>query len=318
MNLYWPIYKNLEKKIIELSEVIHFSDDQELVYSLYISDLLIRTAVEIEAISKELYKISGGNMNPVDVRGEKRTLYFDTDCIRHLDINWKITKKVVHVVSPIFYFEKQENLKLMPLKNCNKQSEGRWKKAYQAVKHNRVEDIKAGSIGNLIRAMAALYILNIYYRDEMFDAGTIMKAEPFDARLGSEIFSVSLAHAEKCDFSEKMSDEGIDEEVKRTLDSSIYIQKYTSDAFEALNKDMIEYNKKAVEILAKAPEVATFLAENPGYKVSNIIVLARDAGGSQLVDKIMHGQRVLGSLPKAKMEIILNRGQQIYPVLGSF
>ena len=45
--------------------------------------------------------------------------------------------------------------------------------------------------------MAALYILNIYYRDEKFDVGTIVKADPLDARLGSEIFSVSLAHAEK-------------------------------------------------------------------------------------------------------------------------
>ena len=27
-NLYWPIYKKLEKEFLELAEYIHFSDDQ--------------------------------------------------------------------------------------------------------------------------------------------------------------------------------------------------------------------------------------------------------------------------------------------------
>ena len=81
MNLYWPIYKNLEQKLLELSEFIHFSDDQENVYSLSISNLLIRTAVEIESLAKELYKLTGGNMTPVDESGKSRTLYFDQDCI---------------------------------------------------------------------------------------------------------------------------------------------------------------------------------------------------------------------------------------------
>ena len=66
MNLYWPMYKNLESELLELSNYIHFSDDQESVYSPHISDLLIRTASEIEAIAKELYQRTGGNMNPND------------------------------------------------------------------------------------------------------------------------------------------------------------------------------------------------------------------------------------------------------------
>lgn len=94
MNLYWPMYKNLESELLELSNYIHFSDDQESVYSPHISDLLIRTASEIEAIAKELYQHTGGNMNPDDGNGNTRTLYFDSDCIQHLDLQWKITKKL--------------------------------------------------------------------------------------------------------------------------------------------------------------------------------------------------------------------------------
>lgn len=138
MNMFWTIYKNLEKELIELSNNIHFCDKQASVYSVHISDLLIRTSVEIEALSKELYKLAGGNMAPLDDEGKPRDLFFDSDCIQYLDINWEITKKKVSVVSPHFYFTETENLVLRPLKDCNKRGNGRWKKAYQAVKHNRI------------------------------------------------------------------------------------------------------------------------------------------------------------------------------------
>lgn len=86
--MFWVIYKNLEKEVIELANKLHFCDNQENMYSIYISDLLIRTAVEIEALSKELYKSAGGNMNPVDTEGNERDLMFDSDCIQFLDQKW--------------------------------------------------------------------------------------------------------------------------------------------------------------------------------------------------------------------------------------
>ncbi len=44
-NLYWPIYKNLEKEVVELSNWVHFDDKQLFVYSVKISELLIRCSV---------------------------------------------------------------------------------------------------------------------------------------------------------------------------------------------------------------------------------------------------------------------------------
>ena len=121
MNLYWSVYKNLEKELIRLADIIHFDDKQMNVYSIHMADLLIRTSVEIEAISKHLYEVNGGNMNPIDDKGDPRALYFDSDCIQELDLKWHITRKVVNVVSANFYFEKKENIVLRPLKDCNKQ-----------------------------------------------------------------------------------------------------------------------------------------------------------------------------------------------------
>lgn len=34
----------------------------------------------------------------------------------------------------------------------------------QAVKHDRINNLKKGNIGNLLKALAALYVLNVYDR----------------------------------------------------------------------------------------------------------------------------------------------------------
>lgn len=129
-NLYWSVYKNLERELIKLSDMVCFCDKQDRVYSLHIADLLVRTAIEIEAISKKIYEELGGNMHPVDDHGNPRSLYFDSDCIQLIDLKWKITKKIVNVSAVNFYFEEKDNRIFKPLKDCNKQGEGRWKKAY--------------------------------------------------------------------------------------------------------------------------------------------------------------------------------------------
>ena len=316
MNLFWSIYKNLEKELIELSNKIHFCDKQNEVYSVHISDLLIRTAVEIEALSKELYKLAGGNMKPLDKEGNERDLFFDTDCIQYLDLNWGITKKCVNVVSPNFYFKKTENLVLRPLKDCNKRGSGRWKKAYQAVKHNRVESLAAGNIANLIRAMAALYLLNLYYRNEKYDVGTRMNTVPFDTRMGSDIFSVSLAHAEEYDFDRQVGDESILDVVKMDIPSSVLIQKYTNDSYIMLCNSMKEYNEESKNRLLQAPETTQFIKDNPDYKFKSLLSFANDIGGEEFANRMLSGQSIVKDIYKSNMEVILNKGQQIYPLLS--
>ena len=60
MNFYWPIFKNLENEFSKLMYDIHIDDEQLNVYSSKISDLILRSAIEIESISKELYYSNGG------------------------------------------------------------------------------------------------------------------------------------------------------------------------------------------------------------------------------------------------------------------
>ena len=110
-----------------------------------------------------------------------------------------------------------------------------------------------------------------------------MNTMPFDTRMGSDIFSIQLAHAEKCSFTETMSDENIDETVREELDSAVYVQKFTDEAFKKLHRSMIEYNNTAKSTLLQSPEVKQFFIENPNYNFTSLLTLARDAGGEDLV-----------------------------------
>lgn len=187
-NYYWPVYLNLEKELIELTNQIHIDDKQLNVYSVKISELLIRTVVEIEALSKELYLTEGGEKN------DDNELYFDTDCLNFLNQKWILDKKELLISSPLFFIDKIENKVITPLFKSGKRgsSSSDWQKAYQAVKHNRIKSLEKGNLNNFIKALGALFILNIYYKDVTFQLGDKDVKSKFDSSLNSDIFSVEV------------------------------------------------------------------------------------------------------------------------------
>lgn len=176
-DIFWQSYLNLEKEAIEVSKYIFFTDEvlvngksgivtqacntQLETFSPHIADLLVRCCVQIEAVSKELYFDNGGTK----ARGDSSIL-FDEDCLKLIDIKWKTHEKAVMIVAPFFNFVKDENRVLKPLKEAHKRQGTYWERAYQAVKHDRYSSLHKGNIKAFLHALAALYLLNIYYRND--------------------------------------------------------------------------------------------------------------------------------------------------------
>ena len=235
--LFWNAYKRLEKEVLTLSEDIQFDDDQTGVYSSKIGDLLVRTAIEVESLSKVLYFANGG------VQPTGRDLYFDTDCIKLLEEKWLLSKKTIFVSSPFFYFKDEVNLTIKPLHKAFKRgtSSSRWQQAYQAVKHDRINNYKRGNIGNLLQALGALYILNIYYRDANFDSVSDKDASNIDWGLGSDIFSVKVSHETNSASANMIYVK------KEDYDECIYIVKHTDDTAKAFMKVMQGVNNQIID-----------------------------------------------------------------------
>ncbi len=199
-DIFWQTYLNLEKELIELSKYIFFTDEVQTnsngsiatqscnsqleTFSPYIADLLVRCCVQIEAISKELYFDNGGTKS----RGDKN-LYFDEDCLKLIDMKWQTHNKVVMIVAPFFNLAKEENCILKPLKNAHKRQGTYWEKAYQAVKHDRYLSLQKGNVKAFLHALAALYLLNIYYRNDSW-VTKYQDISKIDYSLGSSIFMV--------------------------------------------------------------------------------------------------------------------------------
>lgn len=319
LNLFWPVYKNLEKNFLQLADYIHFADDQTKVYSMHIADLIVRCSIEIEAISKELYMKLGGTLSPTDDHGNKRDLFFDTDCLDSLEKQWNLSKKQVIVSATTFYFSTETNKIFAPLHKANKRgtSGSKWKQAYQAVKHSRISSLKMASIENLLYAMGALYILNLYYRDETFDIGRVyMGTNEFDNRVGSDIFSVFTYKATLLSMSPCMDDSCITQQKDNDLDKSIYIIKYDDKSFKEMHESFCKDNEITLNNFKSSQEIAEFLKQNPDYKVESINKTCMDAGGMNLRTKIMSFSHPKNNRD-TRTEAVINKHAGIYPTLSS-
>lgn len=242
--IFWQVFKNLEHEFLDLANVIHINDSQQEVYSMKIADIIIQTVVEIEALSKELYILNGGAVVPDE------EMYFDTVCMNYLNNIWNLENKVVLVVSPNIYFDNDENKILKPLKKANKRgtSSADWNKAYQAIKHNRIKELKKGNIKHLLHGLAALYVLNLYYRDLQIKDLKDSEKSRIDASFGSDLFAVKI---------HTISGLGADGAYnkKEDYDECVYIEdheaKSKDSALKALESLNAYFNKNGIVELEK-------------------------------------------------------------------
>ncbi|RHT74962.1 MULTISPECIES: hypothetical protein [unclassified Clostridium] len=179
VSIYFPVYKKIEKEIQELASAIYFCDEQKNVFSLDIADLIVRCLVEIESIAKDIYRIE--NEVEPDNPGE---------CFKWMEQNWNISKKKVVVISPFFHFDEMKSFFPFDYKN---KSEEDYYSTYNAIKHDRVKNISKATLYTLVRALGALYILNIYFKNDRIQLKDDNYAAHVDRTFGSEIFSVDIA-----------------------------------------------------------------------------------------------------------------------------
>ena len=293
---YWPIYKNLEKELLDLSYSIHFCDGQLEVFSAQIAELLIRCSVEIESLIKDLY------------RQEKKTEPKNVGkALLSLNNDWCLDKKVVIVSAPSMYFSSDENKAFAPLgyKPTTKEEEADendYYRAYCAVKHDRVKNIKKANQRVLLRAIASLYLLNVYYRNEVFDVGTVSTKVPFDTALQSDVFAVKYAVLNNSRYS--------GDELAKIPDVT-YVGILTAEGQQKAQKSMVAFNQKIVE------RAVTQIRKDPESAIEKI---KNGASGQDLVTSVLTDPNVnvaslagasLKDYLGAKCEAVLNKGQNM-------
>lgn len=280
-DIFWQTYLNLEKEVIEVSKYIFFTDEvlvngnngvvaqacktQLETFSPHIADLLVRCCVQIEAVSKELYFDNGGTK----VRGDSN-IFFDEDCLKLIDIKWQTHNKIVMVVAPYFNLTKDENCLLRPLKEAHKRQGTYWERAYQAVKHDRYSSLQKGNVKALIQALGALYLLNIYYRNDSWVTkyNSIQKS---DYSMGSSVFAVKPPAVDQLWYGNH-----------EVISESSFVVKYKDDDYQRIEEMQRQEQQALNEYWSRQPEIKEpeFLmqltkASESGQRVMHIWELAK-------------------------------------------
>lgn len=279
-NIYWPVYKNLEKGIDELAFAIHIDDAQLGVYSSRITDLILRAAAEIESLAKDLYKSNGGTKTD--------NFKFDEDAIKHLKNLWRLDQKKVVISSPHCF---QSSRVLTPfVKNeartlSTKQTYS-WNNAYQNLKHDRAQSLKFGSLKYLFDIMAALYLLNIYYKNETISLGNDGTGVNFPIDLGSSLFSIELA-----------TNEGYGSDYIRPngFDSATYFVNYTEDSSKIFKDWFNAFRAHHANLIFQHPKLLEYILNNDMSQYSDGMAL-------EVVGKDDHNYIVQQSLRAVPLE----------------
>jgi hypothetical protein len=268
-NIYWPVFKNLEKGVDELAFAIHIDDAQLKVYSSRITDLILRAAAEIESLSKELYKSNGGTKTG-DIK-------FDDVAVKHLKTLWLLDQKKVIISSPHCF---QSDRVLTPfVKNEIRTSSttGKmtysWNNAYQNLKHDRAQSLTFGSVKYLFDIMAALYLLNVYYKKETIPLGKDSAGINFPINLGSTLFSVELAASP--------SHGSTGEYIRRDgFDIATYFVNWTEESGKVFQESVDAFEAHRVNLIFQHPKLIEYVTTNDisKYQGSNLAwdVLGQD------------------------------------------
>ncbi len=250
-NIYWSVFKNLERSVNDIAFYIHIDDSQLCVYSSKIIDIILRAAAEIESLSKELYKLHGG-------KNTKDTFKFDDVAIKYLNNLWMLDKKIVIISSPNCF---QTNRVLMPfVKNeiRSSSSTGKmtysWNNAYQNLKHDRVNSMAFGNLKYLFDILAALFVLNIYYKNAVIQLGKDKDGMSFPANMGSSIFSIEfvpLPHlgSNNPNFGYVKPDK---------FDSCIYYIDFSEDTEKIYKESVHKFSERISELCSNHPKVIGF------------------------------------------------------------
>ncbi len=129
-------------------------DDQIDTSSIYIADLILRIASEIESVAKTICRESGRHTD------EHR--HFDGDCIESIP---GIEDTFGVVIAPSMHFMQDDNLVYFPFRKTDVKPDSAipifpWNNAYQNLKHDKLATIgDFATIKYLLSAFSALTIL---------------------------------------------------------------------------------------------------------------------------------------------------------------
>jgi hypothetical protein len=143
---YWNYYLHLEEKFMHISSFVHFDSRNFNVFSYEFVSLFQNIGAEIDLLFKKICGYSGNDNRTM--RDYKNDIIYKCPEIKEKKIK-------------VNYF----NIEIQPFEKL--ESGMTWWKEYNAIKHNRLDNISKANLENVLEALAALFLLERYLLVEL-------------------------------------------------------------------------------------------------------------------------------------------------------
>lgn len=153
--LFFQIYQSLEKELLEMTDYIHFSENNLDVYSVKLANFILRANVECESLLKELYKKTK-HFNSLSEAKQSKAL--ENSTYREVNAVYKLDKKKIYIASEIFYFQEKYSEPFIPF--VYKKNKKDPIQIYNAIKHDKVNNLEKADLETAINMLGTLFILN--------------------------------------------------------------------------------------------------------------------------------------------------------------
>lgn len=160
--LFFQIYQSLEKELLEMTDYIHFSENNLDVYSVKLANFILRANVECESLLKELYKKTK-HFNSLSEAKQSKAL--ENSTYREVNAVYKLDKKKIYIASEIFYFQEKYSEPFIPF--VYKKNKKDPIQIYNAIKHDKVNNLEKADLETAINMLGTLFILNSYFFPEL-------------------------------------------------------------------------------------------------------------------------------------------------------
>lgn len=145
-NLHWRYYLSLESDVYAISRYIHFASDNFKTYSIELAKLYFAICAEVEVVLKEICSICPSKKSK------------EANIAIYRDYVVENQKGLIAEKVQSFEFE----LQFIPWEDFNEGKSPTWWSDYNCLKHERREHFNKANLGNVLQALAGLYIANLY------------------------------------------------------------------------------------------------------------------------------------------------------------
>lgn len=176
--LFFQIYQSLEKELLEMTDYIHFSENNLDVYSIKLANFILRANVECESLLKELFKRTEHYKG---LTKKEKSLGLENNTYTEVNKEFKLDKKTIFISSEIFYFEDRYSEPFTPFeyKKNGKDSY----QIYNAIKHDKVNNLKKADLETAINMLGTLFVLNSCFYPQLIQKKQDERSKIFRGRV---------------------------------------------------------------------------------------------------------------------------------------